>query len=482
MKTILTFFILLPVFCFSQKQGNIWYFGDHAGLDFNSGSPIPLTNGQTYSPDGNSIEGSAVISDSTGSLLFYTNGNKIWNKNQQVMQNGDSIYSDFSSTQAALIVARPGSSRYFYVFTVDDFFKDNLQYGFRYSMVDICLDDGLGGVISNHKNIKLLDTVCEKLTAVRHANGIDYWIIVHKYYSNAFYSYHLSSTGINDTVISHIGSRHPVSYGPQNTGYSLGYLKASPNGQKLCIVSGNGYGIAEYFDFDKSTGIVSNPVNIQADSIYSYYGTSFSPDNSKLYIACWLNNNGVYQFNLNAGGGNPDSVKASKIKIAGQSPGHWAMQLGPDGKIYIATGVAYLSVIRNPNNIGLNCNYADSVVHLYGNVNNQDMGLPNFIDSYDYSNSKFKCVVTGIEEKNYMENISIFPNPFSLLTIIHTDKILNDATLNVYSSLGQQVKQIKNISGQTITLQRDNLPSGLYFIRITQDNKIFATDKLVITD
>src|SRR5208337_2415349 len=124
-------------------------------------------------------------------------------------------------------------------------------------------DSGFGDIMKEKKNIKLLDTVCEKLTAVRHANGTDYWVIVHKYYSDAFFSYHLSSAGIVDTVISHIGSRHPLSSLPPNiTGYSLGYLKASPNGQKLCIVSGNGYGIAEYFDFDKSSGVISNCVNI----------------------------------------------------------------------------------------------------------------------------------------------------------------------------------------------------------------------------
>ena len=42
--------------------------------------------------------------------------------------------------------------------------------------------------------------------------------------------------------------------------------------------------LEQYFDFNKSTGIVSNAVDIVTDSIYQYYGVSFSPDNSKLYI------------------------------------------------------------------------------------------------------------------------------------------------------------------------------------------------------
>ena len=154
-KILIILIIFIPLLSTAQKQGNIWYFGDHAGLDFNSGVPVPLTNGQTYSPDGTLIEGSAVISDSSGSLLFYTNGNKLWNKNQHVMPHGDSLLSDFSSTQAALIVPKPGSSRYFYVFTVDDFYEDNLKYGFRYSIVDICLDSGLGDVMIRKEKYKI---------------------------------------------------------------------------------------------------------------------------------------------------------------------------------------------------------------------------------------------------------------------------------------------------------------------------------------
>jgi len=259
--------------CSAQKQGNIWYFGDHAGLDFNSGSPVVLNNGQTPLNGGHS-EGTSVICDSSGQLLFYTNGRQVWNKNHQVMPNGDTLFSNSSSTQAALIIAQPGSSRYFYVFTVDDFYFDNLQYGFRYTMVDLCLDNGFGDVIANQKNILVLDTVAEKITAVRHANGTDYWVIVHKFYSDAFYAYQLSSTGISAPVISHIGSVHPT--GSQNISASIGQLKASPDGTKLAIVNGNSnHSIAEYFDFDKGTGLLSNMVDFQTNLLYNYYGCSF---------------------------------------------------------------------------------------------------------------------------------------------------------------------------------------------------------------
>ncbi|OFX35673.1 MAG: hypothetical protein A2X08_12535 [Bacteroidetes bacterium GWA2_32_17] len=87
-----------------------------------------------------------------------------------------------------------------------------------------------------------------------------------------------------------------------------------------------------------------------------------------------------------------------------------------------------------------------------------------------------------VNENNSENTFSLFPNPFSTQTILQTDKVFTNAILTLYNSLGQQVKQIKNISGQTITLFRDNLTSGLYFLRLTQDNKVITTDKLIISD
>lgn len=109
-------------------------------------------------------------------------------------------------------------------------------------------------------------------------------------------------------------------------------------------------------------------------------------------------------------------------------------------------------------------------------------------DSRNGSNSNYTqkifayAAATGIENLENQNSIAVYPNPFITQTIFQSNKVFQDATLMVYNSFGQLVKQIKNISGQTIVLQRDNLPGGLYFICISEDNKIFTTDKLIITD
>ena len=96
-------------------------------------------------------------------------------------------------------------------------------------------------------------------------------------------------------------------------------------------------------------------------------------------------------------------------------------------------------------------------------------------DCYPITNS-----INEVAENNL--KCSVYPNPFSTETTLEIDKTFKDAILTVYNSFGQNVKLIKNISGQTMTLHRDNLPGGLYFIQLVQDNKTFATDKIIIID
>ena len=467
--------MIIPMYFLAQKQGNIWYFGDHAGLDFNSGNPITLNNGQTsyIGCPGCHSEGSSVIADSSGKLLFYCNGRKIWNKNHVLMQNGDSLFSNPSSTQGSLIVPLPGSSRYYYVFTTDAFFIDSLKYGFRYSVVDMCQNNGLGEVIRNKKNVFLLDTVSEKVTGVRHTNGIDYWIITHKFRSDAFYAYLLTSAGITNTVITHIGSKHTGVIGA-----SIGQLKASPNGKKIALVNNTASpSIAEYFDFDKTTGIVSNSVSIQTNTVWGYYGVSFSPDNSKLYISCSLNGNGIYQFDLNAGAGNPTSVIASIKKIA-SGFNFLGLQLATNGKIYCARSPfinnPYLSVINSPNTAGTNCNYADTVIKLNGN--SASYGLPNFIDSYDYSTTINNCEVVGIEPNTIEREIGIYPNPFSnkLEFKLRHEEAYH---LTLFDFSGKAVFKCQ-ITGNEM-IETGVIESGWYYYKLQDTNGNTFTGKLV---
>ncbi|MFY8029734.1 MAG: hypothetical protein ACOVPB_11205, partial [Bacteroidia bacterium] len=95
----------------AQGEANIWYFGQNAGLDFNSGSPVPLSNGAI-----NTYEGCASIANSAGALKFYTDGITVWNANHTAMPNGTGLFGDPSATQSAIIVPKPGNPNIYYVF------------------------------------------------------------------------------------------------------------------------------------------------------------------------------------------------------------------------------------------------------------------------------------------------------------------------------------------------------------------------------
>lgn len=90
----------------------------------------------------------------------------------------------------------------------------------------------------------------------------------------------------------------------------------------------------------------------------------------------------------------------------------------------------------------------------------------------------------GLKIKKQEKNTfcKIYPNPFSTQTVLQTNNPLKNATLTIYSSFGQTIKQIKNINGQIFTLQRDNLQSGFYFVWLTVGSKVITIKKLVIID
>ncbi len=235
----------------AQKEGNIWYFGDHAGVDFNSGTPVGLSNSSM-----NTLEGCSSISDANGNLLFYSDGQFVYNRLHVQMPNGSGLSGGGSSTQSALIVPIPGTTSQYYLFTVPEVVG---AAGFQYSIVDMSLAGGNGDIIN--KNTFILGNVCEKVAGTLHSNGIDIWVTVHTSTNNAFYSYLVTAAGISPPVISNVGSVYSAND-------YVGYLKFSPNGDKAAVALPDA-GRMDILDFDKSTGIFSKSHRQRVPSLFS---------------------------------------------------------------------------------------------------------------------------------------------------------------------------------------------------------------------
>lgn len=92
------------------------------------------------------------------------------------------------------------------------------------------------------------------------------------------------------------------------------------------------------------------------------------------------------------------------------------------------------------------------------------------------------CEPSAVKFVSGNDSWSIYPNPFSSQAILQTEDVFKDATFTVFNALGQTIKEVKHVSGQTTILLRDDLPSGLYFIRLTEGNILISTKQLVIQD
>lgn len=387
MKSLFTLFLSLFFFialtAHAQNcapETNFWYFGTNAGLNFNTGAPIPLSDGLVAN-----YEGSATASDTNGNLLFYTDGVTVWNQNHQQMPNGFGLQGNPSTTQAALIVQQPDNDNIYYIFTAPSQGASGNEQpvgaGLAYSVVDMSLAGSLGDVTI--KNQPLIYPAAEKLTAVKHANGCDIWVIGHQMNNNKFVAYLLTASGLITTPIqSFVGDFYsPL---PADEEY-VGYLKASPEGN--LIANAKYHNAFEVFSFNKNTGNLALLYTIPQPGQPNgwTYGVEFSPDGTKLYGSYGTGFEGtpcLFQWDLTAG--NQAAVIASKTDLYTYSVANSTtlnprgMQMALDGKIYVAIdGGTSLGVINNPNTLGIACDFVPNGVSLPAPTGS-GIGLPNF--------------------------------------------------------------------------------------------------------
>jgi hypothetical protein len=333
----------------------IWYFGNGAGLSFSSGTSKPIYYGKLFT-----LEGCATACDENGHLLFYSDGITVWNKFHKVMENGAGLNGSRSSSQSALIVPQPGVKGKYFLFTTDE--KAGAK-GLCYSVVDVSAKEGM---VVSLKNIQLLSLSTEQIIAVRHANGKDIWVVAHQWNSTNYCVFPITMHGVGKPVVSSIGlPRSPTGVGDNRE--AIGYLCAASDGRKIasatCYRSDSNL---ELFNFDKASGKISN-LNLLNVSGFPY-GVCFSPDNNKLYISFLKGRSGILQYDLR------DKV-ITEIVASEKENSYGALQVGTDGKIYLARAGNYLDVIQFPNEMGLLCRYTKNAIDLSPRSSN--FGLPN---------------------------------------------------------------------------------------------------------
>ncbi|OBQ56489.1 T9SS type B sorting domain-containing protein [Tamlana sp. s12] len=387
LRNFIALFCIISIHTFAQNQAANWYFGKNSGIHFDSSTNTvtPVFNGKI-----NTLEGCTSISDNSGHLLFYTDGITVWNKNHEIMVNGFWLYGNPSSSQSAIIVPKPNHPNIYYIFTVDHYGgPSEPSKGLNYSEVDLSLDGGLGAVTS--KNINLLSNSTEKVTAVlKDCRDKSIWVLSYASKDgtsdvfDTFHAFEITDAGVNTNSVKSTLSKQVLD--------RRGYLKLSPDGLKLACA--NSYDGLDLYDFDISTGLISNHTPLILPGIRSAYGVEFSPNSELLYTQTSnilpdfadindpnIHNSQLVQFDIYAA-----NVAGSVTIIDNRKLYRGALQMGPNGKIYRAlsasynTGLPYLGVINEPNKRGLACDYVHDAIDLSPSFSTQ--GLPPFISSF----------------------------------------------------------------------------------------------------
>lgn len=487
MKKYICFFSCLTSVLFGQKEGSNWFFGNKVGLNFDGTGIVKLISSNI-----NAIEGCSVASDRFGNLLFYSNGETVWNKNNVVMTNGTGLHGWVSSTQSCVIVPFPNDTNQYYIFQVDGVTYDPnsglSNYPFdsvlSYSIVNISASAGLGAVVQ--KNIKLFSPVNENIAAVKHANGIDTWIITHQLLDSNFVAFLITGNGISSPIVSAVG--------PIQENYTISHMKFSPDGKKISMSFGKGgdftnnfrgSGYLHVFDFDNTTGVVFN--NRALDKGSGGYGHSFSPNSNFLYAS--EGSTYLTQYDMLAGNSTASDIKMSRTIVYGQDSTYnyymgWAIQNAIDGKTYVMheyyADSNYMGVINYPNLAGKACAYDSKGIDLGGGPNKKGKGLPNFIESYfdpgyllgTSSTLKMPEIANKVVIVSYVDDKLVFASKSAFITRVNI--------LDLYGKLvfSETIENTTNYKEVDV----GNFSPGVFFVEVYEGGKMLLREKVLLNN
>ncbi|MBO0932602.1 T9SS type B sorting domain-containing protein [Fibrella aquatilis] len=389
MRKLLLVLLLLDystVWAQPDRRGNVWHFGELAGLNF-AGGTAQILDGSRM---GETLRGIGTIGDETGQLVFYSDGQTVWNRFHRVVPGGNSLIflgkRQGGSTQNGILLPHPKNPDWYYLFSIEQPFIDNDRYTVYYSLIDSKANGGEGGFIS--KLTLLARNVASSLAVVRHCNNRDFWLIVHDAMStNTFMSYLLDEAGVTATpTLNQSGSR------VDDNGPGRAYLKASPDGKRLAMGfygSESNTNFAEVFSFDNKTGQVGQRLTrLDWPSLFeltipsplegnrSPSDIAFSPNGQYLYATRryssyvpqsppWRSE--LYQFNLATKAWTRLVTETYDFSQQGINYVYSGLENAPDGRLYVSHwNRPFLSSINNPNADGAACGFQQNTINLAG--------------------------------------------------------------------------------------------------------------------
>jgi len=466
--------------CAQQGMNNLWLLGYNSddGLPWGNtniefGSGVAVISSHAY--DIGYRRTAANISRADGVLEFSTNGAFIADRNGDTLYNGAGLApSAYTSTypeglvvsQGALIVPKPEAAGIYYLFhgTVDNWGLGSAQYLYL-TTVDMSLNNGLGGVLTKNEILWSGVQQAGKITAVRHANGRDWWVFNHQAHNNVFVRYLVTPLGVQLDGTQAIGIVRPP---------DAGNVCFSPDGSKFAYYWGETD--LEIFQFDRCTGLFFDPVFIVIDGDVADGGLAFSPDSRHLYVATVLD---LFQYDTDA-----TDIAASVVHVgiwdgfySPQPPAATYFvitQLAPDGKIYISTGngTFHLHVINEPDEAGFGCDLVQHGVELPAYYSN---GLPNHPNYHlgPVLGSVCDSLGMGVQERQApLLPVQASPNPSTGRVALAYGAQRMPGELQVLDAQGRMVLRERLPQWSTLrTVQLAGQPPGMYHCRLQWGNK-----------
>ena len=447
----------------------------------------------------------SMINDKKGDILFYTNGFDIYDKNNKKVKNSVNYnYQDgvikiiwgARRLQNCLILPKPTSEDTFFLFhkVTKTFYKPtyrSLSDGMY--ITKIYAKDTVTNTI--YKQHKISDDTLNynELTAVRHANGIDWWIINPKDDSNVYCTFLLTHDTIEGPFYQSIGKSASFS----NNFRSQSVF--SPDGKKFARSRGTNDGVY-IFDFDRKSGLLSKPIfqdSLGGDQ-YTHYSCCFSSNSRYLYVSsAYL----VYQYDMQA-----SDVLKSRV-IAAEWDGKLVefnlptpigkMMLGPDCRIYCATSAAtrYMHVINKPNIKGQGCDVKQRGLTMptyiaWGVPNYPNFRLGASGDNFAPCDSTkvlmFNTATEDVPQDAAHPVVNVYPNPASQdvnVDIHGINQPFAQGSWQLHDAGGKQVATYPILSGHTeYQFSLPDLPNGLYVWRLVLDGSVRGNGKLVVLE
>ncbi len=488
--------ILFPERIDAQLYDKEWVLGSPmATMTFEGDSVI---NGKLQDTTLGSFLTMGSMCDANGNLLFFTNGINVYNRFAKRMHNGDSLsypsewYNQLgdgmSSRQGVVILPKPGDTNLYYIFhyTSTDTIVNGGGYEathLYYSIVDMRADSGRGDLVA--KNVPIIENEIlsfSRLSACRHANGRDWWIIKNAWHTNIYYEFLLTPDSLIGPFVQQIGPQYGV--GVEAAAYSFFSLDGSK------YASFTDQSNVMILDFDRCSGLLSNPISFFNSDSYNPTTNpnsggcsgAFSPNGRFLYITNRLELN---QYDLSV---TPirDSVRLQTLTDSSDFFQMDIMQLAPNGKIYIscwAGGKDSIHVINQPDSLGLACDfkmYAQPVETL------SPMNLPYFpnyrLGALTGSCDTIHTSVTAIADAR-PAFASVAPNPASdQASLFYSTNSNSQNRAEIFDMTGNLIWNSNTVgSSGNININLSAMPAGIYLVRFTADDNILLNTKLVVT-